>query len=327
MKEAIDYLKEVFSDKFDAQPVAQDVMDAMPLYIGAMYRLWEVSLADQRIFLAEPRSDELSTPSQLKKHQELIAGKAGCSVVFALHRIESYNRNRLIQQNVDFVIADKQIYLPSLLISLKDTAVPIVSKSNKIQPAAQCLFLFHLQKQNLSGLGFREIAEFLPYSYLTITRAVDNLAEAGLCKIEGTKEKTIFFNADKAELWQKALSFLANPVKRSVFINEDLPEHLTAKTNINALAHFTLLNDEPKSYFAIWEKNFRDLHKKGRITMLSQYDGEFAVEQWGYDPVILSDKGFVDPLSLYLIYRNDPDERVSYEINQLIKGILPLHTS
>ncbi len=321
MKDVINYLKEVFNDKFGIHPLAPQQMDAMPLYIGAIYNLWEAYLAGVRILLANPSGDELPTPGQLKKHQEVISGKAGCPVVFALDRIESYNRNRLIQQNVDFVIADKQIFLPSLLISLKESAVPIAAKSRKIQPAAQCILLFHLQKHNLSGLGFREIATFLPYSYLTITRAVDNLAEAELCKTEGTKEKTIFFNANKTELWQSALNLLANPIKRSVFINEGLPEHLVVKTNINALAHFTLLNDEPKSYFAIWGKSFRDLHKQDRIKMFSQYDGEFAVELWGYDPVILSDKGFVDPLSLYLIYRNDPDERVNYEINQLIKGI------
>jgi len=45
------------------------------------------------------------------------------------------------------------------------------------------------------------------------------------------------------------------------------------------------------------------------------------LEQWGYDPVVLSDNGFIDPLSLYLIYRDYTDERVSYELNQMIKGI------
>ncbi len=321
MKQAIDYLRKVFNDKLNVQPVSQREMDAMPLYIGAMYTLWETFLADVRTYLAEPIGNELSTPSQLKKHQEIIVGKAGCPVVFVLGRIESYNRNRLIQQKIDFITADKQIFMPSLLIRFKEYFSPIVSKRRKIQPAAQCLLLFHLQKQNLSGLGFRKIAEFFPYSYLTITRAVDNLLEAGLCEIEGTKEKTIFFNTNKAGLWQNALNLLANPVKRSVFINEDLPEHLAVKTNINALAHFTLLNNEPKSFLAIWEKNFRELHKEGRIKMFSQYDGEFVVEQWSYDPVILSDKGFVDPLSLYLIYRDDTYERVNYEINQMIKGI------
>ncbi len=321
MKEVIDYLWEIFNVKFDVKPVSQHKLDAMPLYIGAMYKLWETFLADVRIYLVEPTGDELSTPSQLKKHQEIIAGRADCPVVFVFGRIESYNRNRLIQKKIDFVIADKQIFLPSLLISLKENAGPKVSKKRKIQPSAQCLLLFHLQKQNLSGLGFRQISEYIPYSYLTITRAIVNLAEAGLCKIEGTKEKTIFFNVNKAALWQNALNLLANPVKRSVFVNEDLPEHLVVKTNINALAHFTQIKNESKPFLAIWEKKFRDLHKKGRIKMFSQYDGELVVEQWSYDPVILSDKGFIDPLSLYLIYHDDTDERVRYEINQMMKGI------
>lgn len=321
MNRALDYLREVFNDKFAARVLARHETDAMPIYLGSMYTFRLTILEGVKICLAEPTGDELPTPSQLKKHQEIIAGKLGCPVVFVLGRIESYNRNRLIQQKINFIIADKQFFLPSLLINLKESAKPKLLKKRKIKPAAQCLFLFHLQKENLSGLGFRQIAEYLPYSYLTVTRAVDNLAETGLCTIEGTKEKTIFFEANKAELWENALNLLANPVKKSVFINEDLPEQITVRTNINVLAHFTLLNNEPKSYFAIWEKNFRDLQKKGQIERISQYDGEFLVEQWGYDPVVLSDNGFIDPLSLYLIYRDDTDERVSYELNQMIKGI------
>ncbi len=321
MKEAIDYLREIFNDKLNAQPISQHEMDMLPLYIGVMYTLWEAFIDGGRICLAEPRSDELSTPSQLKKHQEIISGKVGCPAVFVLGLIKSYNRNRLIQKKVDFVIADKQLFLPSLLISLKESSGIVGSKSKKIFPAAQCLILFHLQKKSLSRLGFSEIATLIHYNYLTITRAVDNLAKLGLCEVEGLKAKKVVFTANKAELWNKSLNLLANPVKRSVYINDGLPKYLEVKTSINALAHYTRLNDDSKRYYAIWEKNFRDLHKKGLIKNFSQYDGEFVLERWSYDPIILSDNGFVDPLSLYLIYRDDTDDRVNYEINQLMKKI------
>lgn len=321
MKEAINYLKEIFNVQLDVQTFSKRELDTMPLYIEAMYKLGETFLIEERICMVKPKGDELPTPSQFKKHQEIIVDKVGCPVVFVLGPIESYVRNRLIQQKIDFVIADKQIFLPSLLINLREHAVPKDPRKKRIQPAAQCILLYHLQKQNLSGMGFRQIAKLLPYSYLTTTRAVDDLAEAGLCVLEGNKEKTIFFIANKTILWESAQSWLANPIKRSVFVNETLPEHLAVRSNINALSHFTSINDEPKAYFAIWEKNFRDLHKKGLIKMYSQYDGEFTVEQWSYDPLILADKGVVDPLSLYLMFRDETDERVSYEINQMIKNM------
>ena len=55
----------------------------------------------------------------------------------------------------------------------------------------------------------------------------------------------------------------------------------------------------------------------------SEYeDGMARVEFWAYDPVKLSDNGFIDPLSLYLYYRNDDDERIQGELSRLIDRTL-----
>ena len=320
MQEVVKYLEETFGDNIRVYPMKETETNALPMYIGTIYSLWNGFLFDFKICLVEPTGDELPTPAQFNRHQEVIGKVTECPVIFAFEQIESYNRNRLIQQKVNFIIADKQIYIPSLLIQLKDFLKPKHKAKLHLQPAAQCLLLFHLQKQNLNGHGFRAIAEMLPYSYLTISRAVDNLAGAGLCQIEGTKEKTVLFGNDKGELWRKALPLLTSPVKKGIYINDRLPEKIVVQTNINALAHYTNINDENKRYLAIWIDNFRRLHKTGEIRMFSEYDGEFFVEQWKYDPMILADNGFIDKLSLYLIFKDDYDERVNHEINELIKN-------
>jgi hypothetical protein len=320
MKEVVKYLEETFGDNIRVYPMKESETNALPMYIGALYSLWNGFLFDFKICLVQLKGEELLTPAQFKKHQEVIEKVTECPVIFAFEPMESYNRNRLLQQKVNFIIADKQIFIPSLLIHLKDYVKPIQKVLPHIQPAAQCLLLFHLQKHNLDGLGFRAMAELLPYKYITINRAVDNLAEAGLCTIEGIKEKIVKFGNDKKELWEKALPMLISPVKKGIYINELLPDNLAVRTNINALAHFTHINDENKRYLATWTDNFRQLHKTGRIKMFSEYDGEFFVEQWKYDPMILADNGFIDKLSLYLIFKDDNDERVTHEIKELIKN-------
>lgn len=316
MQEVVKYLEETFGDNIRVYPMKETETNALPMYIGAIYSLWNGFVFDFKICLVKPKGDELLTPAQFKKHREVIEKVTECPVIFAFERMESYNRNRLIQQKVNFILADKQIYIPSLLIQLKDYVKPIQKAILHLQPAAQCLLLYHLQKQNLDGLGFRAMAEVLPYSYLTINRAVDNLAEAGLCQIEGTKEKTVLFGNDKRELWEKALPMLTSPVRKGIYINDRLPENMAVQTNINALAHYTHINDENKRYLAIWIENFR----KQKIKMFSEYDGDFFVEQWKYDPIILANNGFIDPLSLYLIFRDNPDERVTHEANELINN-------
>ena len=42
------------------------------------------------------------------------------------------------------------------------------------------------------------------------------------------------------------------------------------------------------------------------------------LEIWAYDPVILSKDHLVDPFSLYLLLKGDPDERVHISVNEMM---------
>lgn len=46
-----------------------------------------------------------------------------------------------------------------------------------------------------------------------------------------------------------------------------------------------------------------------------------TVEVWSYDPVPLSDGLVVDPLSLSLSLRDDPDERVQSALGRLLESL------
>jgi hypothetical protein len=159
----------------------------------------------------------------------------------------------------------------------------------------------------------------LPYHYLTLSRAVEDLTSRGLSHKEGGKEKHLTFRQARNELWTKALPFLTNPVKKTVYINEELPEQRRILTNINALAHYTNIGDAPVDHFAISVKEFQRLHKQGTIHMFSEYDGQYKVEQWKYNPISFEDDGYVDKLSLYLIFRNTGNERIEAELEKMLK--------
>ena len=134
-------------------------------------------------------------------------------VVFVLPVLESYNRKRLIQKQVAFIIPGKQLFIPQLLIDLRDFRQPEQRHGEKFLPAAQCLLLFHLLKENTTGLNLKAIAEKIGYTQTTITRAARDLVEKNMINIEGTKEKKIVWQSDKKALWQKARPILQSPVK------------------------------------------------------------------------------------------------------------------
>jgi hypothetical protein len=321
MNTITNYLNEIFGEHVNIVAVREAQMNKLPLYIGSLYTLWKVDLLNRHVYLALSKTDELQSPDQYKKHMDILQGILGVPVILVLKGTESYNRNRLIQKKVNFILENKQIFLPDLLVDLKDYLKPEKARKEHLTPAAQYILLFHIQKQSLNATTYKLLSGILPYNYLTVSRAVENLKSFGLCFMEGGKEKLFRFEENRKELWQKALPFLTNPIKKTVYINDDLPERYQMRTNINALAHYSAINDERLSYFAISVRDFQFLHKQGKIRMFSEYDGTYFIEQWKYEPTGLADHGFVDRLSLYLTFRDNKDERIEGEIEKMMGEI------
>ena len=78
-----------------------------------------------------------------------------------------------------------------------------------------------------------------------------------------------------------------------------------------------MLNDEGRQYFAFSRNRF----KETGIRTDKQY-GINVIEIWRYDPLPLSLDGNVDKLSLYLSMRNNQDERIQIELEQLIDTMI-----
>ncbi len=95
---------------------------------------------------------------------------------------------------------DKQIFILQLLIDLKDYLPKTKTITEHLQPAAQLIILYHIQRKQLGGFTYKTLANLLDYSYLIITRTVDNLVKLDLCETVGNKEKELVFKVRKREL-------------------------------------------------------------------------------------------------------------------------------
>jgi hypothetical protein len=320
MKNTIDYIKEVFGLDLNITEMPKAQVNALPFYIANEYNFWEGNLIDRNIVFAKKITTGHFTPDQYKKQLELLERHFNNPVVFVLPDIEAYKRNRLIQKRISFVVANKQVFIPGLFIDIKEYALK-AQKKEYLKPVAQCLILYHLQKEPLNRFTYKQLANVLQYPYLTITRAVENIQALNLCTIEGTKEKAICFETGNAELWEKALAFMKSPVVKKVFTNDEIGEELTFRSNINALAFYTDLNDEKQIYLAVHQDTFRKLNKERKIKTLSDYDGKYCIEIWKYTPAILANNQFVDPLSVYLEFKDNTDERVQLALKTIIRQL------
>ncbi|MBN2745125.1 MAG: hypothetical protein JXR34_00225 [Bacteroidales bacterium] len=321
MKKIVTYLQETLSEKLIVQKADKKLLDILPLYIINIYDIWMTKVFDREVLLLSMAKNEHLTPMQYQKHKEQIEKKTNKVVIFVLANMKSYNRNRLIQKKVNFIIEDKQIFIPQLLIDLKEYMPNKITNNGGLQPAAQVILLYHILYQNLSNKTYKDLETLLGYSYLTLSRAIDNLSKLGLCETVGSKTKTVLFKINKRDLWEKALNFFKNPVKKTLYINEPLPEELTRITNINALSFYTDLNGENKNHIAISHAEFIALEQKGLIKQTSSYDGDYHIELWRYNPCKLSRNNVVDPLSLYIIFKDSDDERIEMALKQIMEQI------
>ncbi len=318
MNKTIQYIKEVFGLDLNLFGIPKNKMGNLPFYLTHEYNFWEGKLMDQNVVLAEKMSNEHFTPDQYRKQLEILEQQFNIPVIFILPEMEAYQRNRLIQKRINFIIAGKLIFIPSLLINIHEYALK-ARKKEYLTPVAQCLILYHLQVEPLNNYTYKKLNEELRLNYLTITRAVENLQTLDLCTVTGTKERTISFELGHAELWEKALPYMKNPVVKSVFADYVLDVNLACRSNINALAYYTDLNDEQQIYMAVHQNVFRQLVDEGIIKDINPFEGKYCIELWTYTPTILTNKGFVDPLSVYLQFKDNTDERIKLALKTIIQ--------
>ncbi len=314
------YIKDVINVDLDIRLVPDERLGRLPYAIMGMYSFYAAKFFNQELILMFVNPDETSV-DRVHKHVVIVENTLNVVVIAVFEALESFTRRRLIEKKVPFIIPGKQMYLPDLMIDLKEY-VPLRQEQREFMPpAAQCLFLFYLQAHPLVNRNMKGIAEMLQYNPMKVTRAADYLQSVELCEIKGTKDKYLSFDQDKKALWKMALPLMTSPVKKINYYTGHIENDQLRRTGINALSHYTDLNDEQIAYYAAPAGYIKQFEGPGFINT-GRMIGEICVEEWKYDPVILAKNSkFIDPLSLYLCFKNDKDERVQGALEDLIEKI------
>jgi DNA-binding MarR family transcriptional regulator len=318
MYKTINYIKEVFGLDLYVEPIPKEQTDKLPLYIALEYELFTARLLNTNVLLAQKKTKEPLSIIRYKIQFRTLTRVFKCPVILVLPDMEAYKRNRLIQQRINFVIDGKQIFLPELLLDIREYNLK-VDKNDILTPAAQCILLYHLQKESLNNCTYQQIAEKVKYPYLSVTRATDILQKLGLCTVNTSKIKIIIFEDDKKALWQKALAYFRTPVLRTVYYERISNEDVCFISDINALAYYTNINPEKEVQLAVSLDELKNIVLSEEREYPRDYDCKYSVQIWRYNPAILAENGVVDPLSLYLSLNWNKNERVEMALEQLIE--------
>ncbi len=332
MEKAKQYIEEILGESIIITTIkSKDLGSLLPFYMTEMYSFCKVQMMHNTLLLFEPKHNDDLSILQLSKHQELIEEKLHCKSAVVLQEIERFQRQRLIEKRVQFIIPGKQIYLPFWLIDLKEGNNQKRQKKESLSPAAQMILIWYLlDKKNLidfSSSSLQDLAKQFEYSPMTITKATNELVSNELCEFRTDgKQKFIDFQKDKQNLWARSEPYLVNPVLKTIYIDH-LPNSVGhVLSNFSALSEYSEMNPSSQRYYAIDKTVFYGLEKTGEFKNSNDREGKYCIEVWKYNPekfmeIVHNNDFAVDPLSLYLSMKDNQDERTEYAFENLIDHI------
>jgi hypothetical protein len=323
-----DYLRKVVGVKTTPKLCTREELQSVPLYLKNLFTFWRMELFGKTLVLAKVHEDTTVTAGSVRKQFEQLRKILGNEPVLIAEWLPSVTRVRLAEKRVNFIVPGRQIFLPAMLIDQSENKTPIISQKGKLRPATQAIFLFCLLHQKeLFDLSFQNLAAIVRYSQMAVSIAANELRHNDLMLIRRRGRKNYLeFSDSPRQLWSKALPLLMDPVIKRIFVDGIPEDSIIYKSNIPALAEYTVIDAGRQEYFAIGRKTFRESRMIDMLVNPNKIEGTYCFEIWKYDPGALTRDAIqhrlVDPLSLYLSLRKTSDERLEAALNHIIETSL-----
>lgn len=304
--------------RFEIEPRAKEKLKGITVGEKLSYSFYDGTYQGMSLLFVKPKKGNPS-PRACAITGKRLTEVLGLPTVFILAPGPTYERQRLADKGVFFVMSEEYAHLPGIIALEKTTNR---KKAKVLTSVAQYLLLYHLQVSSLEGMSPRDIAPLLPYSYESVTLGITCLEDVGLCqKIQnGQRSKVVHFERKGKELWDKAQDVLLSPVENRVYCDDIRLGAEYPVCGINALAHYTMLNPDKEQMMMMTCKEYRAIKSADVMENPNIYDGNYIIEVWKY-PLVCK-KGnknqWVDRLSLVLSLREDDDPRVEKEVERII---------
>jgi hypothetical protein len=263
------------------------------------------------------------SPAVLRKHMALVRDKWNAEVIYVRPQVTAYNRKRLIEHKVPFVVPGNQMYLPMLGIDLREHFRRLRSQPPTFSPSTQAVVIFALLRGTAEGLTPKAMADRLGYTAMTMTRAFDELEAASLGEITVSgKERRLRFVEGPKEIWTKAQPFMRSPVEKRLWIHRMKSAPRGVRAGLSALAHYSMLAPPAHDVHALSREDWKTLRERQKVIEVPEQDPDVQeIEVWAYTPTLLAEGNVVDRLSLYLSLKDNRDERVEASLEEMIRSL------
>ena len=296
----------------------------VPYFLQDAFEILELKLRDRPILLAIDRQANRPALANLRGQLDKLRALTGHPVIYVTGALASYERKRLIEQKVPFIVPGNQLYLPDLGIDLREyfrqrPQVP----DTALSPATQAMLITTLlRKPWQADWQPAEVVNELGYTPMTLSRAVKELTAAGIATLHNEgRARRLHMERSAAETWEHAKPLLRNPVKRRIWahpIPKLKPPHARL-AGLSALARFSMLTEPQWPIYALSPAQWKAATQAGLETLPEQLPSACEWQLWHYNPALVQGSATVDPLSLTLSLQDETDERVQLALGELKK--------
>ena len=294
----------------------------LPYFLQDAFEIRELKLLDRPILLAIDRQANRPALANVRAQLDKLRALAGHLVVYVTGSLASYERKRLIEQKVPFIVPGNQLYLPDLGVDLREYfRQRPQAPATALSPATQAMLITTmLQEPWRADWQPAEVVTELGYTPMTLSRAVKELTTTGIATLRNEgRARRLHMERSAAETWEHAKPLLRNPVKRRVWahlIPKLKPPHIRL-AGLSALARFSMLTEPQWLVYALSPAQWKAATQAGLATLPEHQPGSCEWQLWHYNPALVPDSVTVDPLSLTLSLQDEADERVQLALGEL----------
>lgn len=326
-QEIQDYFESIFGIKPEIRRWAKT--KGLPFYLLDEYAFDVVTLFDRQclVLLAH---EPFENVAKVRKHIDVLATMLDKPILYATGALKSYERKRLIESGVQFVVPGNQFFAPQLGMDLREFYRSRQTDKDAMSPATQALLIAAIIRGWDEDYFFRgvDLDDGGQYSKMTMSRAMKEFQSFGLIEPASNEKSPRWrFVSGPKFIWKKALPVMRNPVKRVVYSDRHPQVQRTA--GLSALSKVSMLGEPSTPVIAFTKEGWDAEIQRSGCREVGQFnDPVFEVEIWSYSPdhilgrtCVPVSRESVDPLSLYISLRDDLDDRVQISLDEMMEKI------
>lgn len=291
--------------------------DKLPLAFKGRYYFFDIETNGMHWIAIKPKSGAgLVT---LRKDRAKVQAAAGLNCAIFMESTTCYIKEKLIEEGIPFVLADKQVYLPFIGFLLTSSGERDIAPVQLISYLTQKLILIAIYEK-WDKVTVSEAAVRLGVTKTSVTRCFDEIEYLSIDILDAKgKSRAITVSEDRKQLWEKLQSVLRNPVIARYELREDLL--LDKKAGITALCEYSLLSDNDYPTYAITKKEISETGIKKVKRVCRGEEIGCVVLELGYF-IDFENKKIEDPLSVVLSLSDEEkqDERVCISVDEMLEG-------